>query len=221
MGTRPGGFEPPTCGFSSPHGFPRDRTISSPTAGWPLGCRALPMGKMPMRCRVIAGAAHPLVSTPSADWENMDSPAPSAARLGITRESVGFVWASPSSPGSPLGVPAEGPSSCQKEGNRCSILLSYERSGGFGCFGGRSTPAPGAGPGVSVVGAQCVDEVCEYTDAWRGQGGDWWRVRERWPIRSERWPNTPLRHLVERCPCAGGAGDSGSFAPGLSLRCWW
>ena len=89
---RPGGFEPPTCGFSLPRGFPRAWTISSPQrwdAGVPGASEGGHRDGCPIRCGVIAGVAHPLASTPSADWMIRRSSTPSTARLGITRVLVG------------------------------------------------------------------------------------------------------------------------------------
>ena len=109
--------------------FASGRTISSSTDS--RGRRALPAASIAAWCGVIAGAAHPLVSTPSVG-DRFFHLAPPTARLGITRP-LSRTRASPSSPGSPRPVlaacsrsPRAGP--LFAEGNRRSIQLSYGRS---------------------------------------------------------------------------------------------
>jgi hypothetical protein len=92
--------------------FAPGRTISSPSPahGAEGGRRALrPSGVEPSLrvsqgpCGGIAGAAHPLVSTPSVGDMVVHGPADGSAR---DYPSHGWGWASPSSPGSPRSVPA-------------------------------------------------------------------------------------------------------------------
>ena len=114
--TRPGGLEPPTYGFGCPAAFTTDRTISSPATlqWWNVGRvpGASDGGFNHLRCGGIAGAAHPLVSTPSASpaasIEEATRPASGSARdcpLPVRARRV-----SPNSPGSPRPIPGPGPS---------------------------------------------------------------------------------------------------------------
>ncbi|GIW74746.1 MAG: hypothetical protein KatS3mg103_1268 [Phycisphaerales bacterium] len=78
---------------------------------WWGGCRALPAAALVRRrCGGIAGAAHPLVSTPSADCDVPSRPVGGSARDCPSPTGWPAARVSPSSPGSPRLVSKPGPS---------------------------------------------------------------------------------------------------------------
>ena len=129
--TRPGGLEPPTYGFGYPVASATDRTISSPAGrlhlrvpGW--GAGRFPHWHWPMRVRGYRRGGSPAglytFRRPSLEGSRH---APPAARLGIARHCLSG-WGFPEFTRFASARFRAGP--LFDEGNRCSVLLSYERS---------------------------------------------------------------------------------------------
>ncbi len=166
---------------STTRGFPRDRTISSPAARWPVGCQAAPMGSTPMRCGYRRGGSPAGLYTfrRLGGWLTR----PSAARLGITRGSLGS-----------CGLPRVHPVRLPLFPSGAPLRVIKKETAALSCWYGScdvvrllwadQTPAAGPGPlqGCRVASG---DAGSEYTDAERAAVACERRcVRERRALRS-------------------------------------